>query len=190
MRCSRCQIDKPDGEFAPSALARRSATNTKGAYCRPCRRVRYSENIEVERARGRERNKDPEYRAKKLEGNQRYRAKHRSVPELRIAMERRNRHVQLMRWYGIPLERYESLLASQHGGCACCGEADGGEHLHVDHDHETGEIRGLLCRNCNTAIGMLGDTPEGVERALTYLTSRGVAGRTHLADTDLSVPLQ
>jgi hypothetical protein len=41
--------------------------------------------------------------------------------------------------------------------------------LHLDHDHETGEFRGWLCWHCNTGIGKLGDTPDGLRNALDYL---------------------
>jgi hypothetical protein len=51
--------------------------------------------------------------------------------------------------------------------CEICGFAD--EALCVDHDHETGRIRGVLCRRCNRSIGQLGDTPEHLQRALDYL---------------------
>jgi hypothetical protein len=74
--------------------------------------------------------------------------------------------------YGLTLEQYESLLAAQGGGCACCKAITPrgrGTYFVVDHDHETGQIRGLLCNPCNLGIGALGDTIEGVERAARYL---------------------
>lgn len=55
----------------------------------------------------------------------------------------------------------------QSGVCEICEEFT--EHLVVDHDHVTGALRGRLCTGCNTAIGKLGDTPEGVMRAVRYL---------------------
>ena len=57
-------------------------------------------------------------------------------------------------------------------GCAICGTTEWmGRHQrpHIDHDHETGEVRGVLCHNCNLAIGHLKDDPELVARALAYL---------------------
>lgn len=75
--------------------------------------------------------------------------------------------------YGITIEQYNDLLAKQGGRCACCG-ADSprgrGVYFPVDHCHETGAVRGLLCNPCNVGIGALGDNVEGVMRALTYLT--------------------
>jgi hypothetical protein len=74
--------------------------------------------------------------------------------------------------YGITVEQYDELLAAQGGLCACCGSDSPrgrGTYFPVDHDHDTGEVRGLLCTPCNVGIGALGDTEEGVLRALEYL---------------------
>lgn len=57
-------------------------------------------------------------------------------------------------------------MEHQEGRCASCGHK---RKLVVDHDHATGVVRGLICTPCNMAIGGLGDTPEGVRKALEYL---------------------
>lgn len=73
--------------------------------------------------------------------------------------------------YGITIEDYETLSQQQDGRCALCGGLPRGtKRLHVDHCHETGRVRGLLCIGCNRALGALGDSPEGLARALTYVT--------------------
>lgn len=74
--------------------------------------------------------------------------------------------------YGISGEEYKKLLREQGGKCACCGTGSpGGKHhaFHVDHCHQSGRVRGLLCHNCNTGIGLLGDGLQGINKALTYL---------------------
>lgn len=53
--------------------------------------------------------------------------------------------------------------------CECCGKAPIGQRLCLDHDHASGRFRGWLCRDCNMAIGKLGDTLDGVERARDYM---------------------
>ena len=53
--------------------------------------------------------------------------------------------------------------------CDCCGVITDPTKLHLDHDHVTYEFRGFLCRNCNTGIGSLGDTIEGLVKAINYL---------------------
>lgn len=70
------------------------------------------------------------------------------------------------------IEEYEALLADQGGTCALCNsKPQDNPHgqLRVDHCHETGRVRGLLCHLHNTGIGMLGDTVEGLEQAIKYL---------------------
>lgn len=80
----------------------------------------------------------------------------------------------LMRRYGISVERYESMLEAQGGCCAICKKVQTGRRLFVDHDHATGAVRGILCQKCNSGIGMLGDTSNGVRSALAYLEKHEV----------------
>lgn len=87
----------------------------------------------------------------------------------------RNSHLSqvLERNYGITLAEYNEMLDDQGGGCFICGRtaAEEGKRLGVDHDHDTGEVRGLLCQNCNTAIGFLQDDPALLRSAADYLDS-------------------
>jgi Autographiviridae endonuclease VII len=75
--------------------------------------------------------------------------------------------------YGINKNQYNELLERQLNCCAICGKnKDEFRYaLSVDHNHETGKIRGLLCLNCNTGIGKFEDKIELVEKALNYLKS-------------------
>jgi hypothetical protein len=78
----------------------------------------------------------------------------------------------LQRKYGITLEQYNQLLADQGGVCAICRKEEQIfyiKRLGVDHNHETKQIRGLLCNNCNRALGLLKDDIKNVERLLWYL---------------------
>lgn len=70
------------------------------------------------------------------------------------------------RRYGISPKEYEQRLASQGGGCAVCLST---VRLCIDHDHATGVIRGILCDNCNVALGRLGDDPERIGRLAAYV---------------------
>lgn len=85
------------------------------------------------------------------------------------------RDAYLQRTYGITAGEYDELLAAQGGGCAICGGIDPGnstrcaEVLHVDHDHVTGVIRGLLCGPCNRALGQAGDDPDRLLAMAVYL---------------------
>jgi hypothetical protein len=61
----------------------------------------------------------------------------------------------LIKRYGITLENYEAMLEAQDGGCYICGNPPNAKRLHVDHCHETGAVRGLLCAGCNRTLGWL-----------------------------------
>ena len=65
--------------------------------------------------------------------------------------------------YGLTVAQLEALPKE----CQLCGAT---EHLHIDHDHKAGRVRGVLCFHCNTALGTLGDNVAGLERAIQYLT--------------------
>lgn len=88
-------------------------------------------------------------------------------PELFRRAIRKN---QLLKQYNLSLEEYDALRESQDGACAICGTVPP-TNLHVDHDHATGKVRGLLCRSCNTALGMFQESAELLTKAATYITA-------------------
>lgn len=95
-----------------------------------------------------------------------YRREYRQRPERKAA----DRAGHLKRKYGISLADYERMFEAQGGVCAICGEARPEERtLHVDHDHATGVIRGLLCFRCNNALGDFREEYELFRRAADYL---------------------
>lgn len=78
----------------------------------------------------------------------------------------RDRAWQLKRKYGITEQRYQEMLHEHVGRCAICLVA---KAEHVDHDHETGRVRAVLCFNCNAALGHFKDRPDALRRAAAYL---------------------
>jgi hypothetical protein len=75
--------------------------------------------------------------------------------------------------YDIGVEDYDDLMKIQGGLCAICRRpCSSGRRLAVDHDHESDEIRGLLCTKCNMAVGFFDDDAEIVRNALRYLLGR------------------
>lgn len=68
--------------------------------------------------------------------------------------------------YGLTLEDYESMVANQHAKCAICKKV---KPLCIDHDHQTRKIRGLLCHQCNTALGSFSDSIAVLRSAMHYL---------------------
>lgn len=76
----------------------------------------------------------------------------------------------LRRLYGIGLADYRKMWEEQEGKCYTCQqECPSGRNLAVDHNHTTGEVRGLLCADCNRAIGLFKDDPARLRRAADYL---------------------
>lgn len=73
--------------------------------------------------------------------------------------------------YGMTPEDYEILRDKQKGVCAICKLLPGNKRLHVDHCHETGRVRGLLCSGCNTGLGSLGDSADNLLSAIAYLAA-------------------
>lgn len=74
--------------------------------------------------------------------------------------------------YGISLDDYNELFNLQDGKCKICEmhQSKLKRNLHVDHNHETGEVRGLLCQPCNHAIGLLKENPKIIKAALEYVS--------------------
>lgn len=97
----------------------------------------------------------------------RYRLRH---PE-RTEKNRRDRQRKytLKHRFSLSIEQYEVMFREQGGRCAICREFPNKKNLAVDHDHITGAVRGLLCDNCNRAIGQMRDDVQIVKRAAAYL---------------------
>ncbi|MFD4503218.1 endonuclease VII domain-containing protein [Streptomyces sp. NPDC058457] len=76
------------------------------------------------------------------------------------------RQDHLRRQYGITEAERDELIASQGGVCCICLSAS---PAHVDHCHETGRVRGVLCFSCNAALGQFKDQPEAIRRAAAYV---------------------
>ena len=79
---------------------------------------------------------------------------------------------KLWKRYRLTLDDYDELLHEQNGHCAICGvrfSAEGASPV-VDHCHDGGHVRGLLCNNCNTGLGLFADSPDILKQAIKYLT--------------------
>ena len=89
------------------------------------------------------------------------------------------RGIHLLNRYGITRDEYDALFAKQGGVCAICGRPEtagnyrcvGVCNLAVDHDHDTGAVRGLLCKACNNGIGHFKDDAKVMEAAAAYIRS-------------------
>ena len=92
------------------------------------------------------------------------------------------RRADLRRKFGVTPEEVDALLAEQEGRCAGCRrELPEGKGRHLDHNHETGKVRGWLCFPCNYALGLLRDDPKTLLRLVDYVHRPGIgAGPTKL----------
>lgn len=146
--CRYCNTEKPLLEF----YAHRGTADKRANKCKRCAQ-------EYERQR----------RAKDHEKYREYLREWRAANPDRQRQMMRNWRLKL---YGLTSDDYIAMYEQQDGRCKICGqsgEAFGGRRLHIDHDHDTGKVRGLLCGLCNTGIGHLGDSPERLRIAASYL---------------------
>lgn len=114
-----------------------------------------------------------------VESAREWRARNPEVGRVRYQREKtttRERH--LIRKYGVSLSDYDAMLQKQGGRCAICRAKEADQFngvFHVDHDHATGAVRGLLCRGCNHMLGVVGDDPAVLVRAVRYLVPQVAA---------------
>ena len=86
-----------------------------------------------------------------------------------IEKDRKNK---LKKKYNVTVEWYDTQLKAQNGKCLICESTEGGGRsstLHVDHDHKTEAVRGLLCRSCNTGIGLFKENTALLKKAIEYV---------------------
>ena len=77
-------------------------------------------------------------------------------------------HQVARRKFGLSDEEYTTLIERSQGLCEVCNNPMGNKRC-IDHDHNTGEIRGVLCNNCNTALGLVGDNVTTLTKLIQYL---------------------
>lgn len=143
MRCNTCSATESPKWYG------------KGTECRTCYAKRRHKKIYNER---------PEYF--------RERQKH-----FRKTNPDKHKSTELKGRFGITLKDYQAKLEAQGGTCAICKSSSPGRsdvrYFSVDHDHDTGKVRDLLCTRCNTGIGSLQDSSEILELAAEYLRKHG-----------------
>ncbi|MDQ3898389.1 MAG: endonuclease VII domain-containing protein [Actinomycetota bacterium] len=159
-KCVKCGVFQPLESFY-------RAKGTRDGYrgdCKNCFRARAKARYPLVReaniARARK------WRQENLERFQATQRRMRSTPEGKL----RQRAGHLKRKYGITLAQYDGMLEAQGGGCCICGRPPRDDiSLHVDHDHSTGEIRGILCFRCNNALADFQEEQQLLEKAAAYL---------------------
>ncbi len=96
----------------------------------------------------------------------------RALPHIKARKKYERFRYLLRKSYGLSVQTYEAMSSAQGGLCAVCHEAcKTYPRLSVDHCHSSGRVRGLLCANCNVALGMLHEDPERIDALARYMRS-------------------
>jgi hypothetical protein len=139
-KCTCCKIIKPVTDFYPKGVYKKTGKIRYGSHCKKCHSLKASVRwSEDDLFRNRQKNRGYKY--------------------------------SLMKNYGLTEASYLELYKKQNNCCAICKNKSKTKtgKLFVDHCHDTGNVRGLLCRQCNTGIGFLGDDIERLANAIMYL---------------------
>ena len=138
-RCSKCGIEKPLSEFNKD----KGRKDGHGHRCRVCNRARGIEYY---------------YKNENGEASRYPRRKNYLI------------NLRLIKKYGITITDKQQMIDDQNRKCAICGDIlVDGYGTHVDHDHETGKTRGVLCGGCNTGLGFFKDSVTSLSNAIKYL---------------------
>lgn len=145
--CCRCKIEKCESEFRRRIY--KNGTIGLRSYCKPCQQAERDA-----------------YRASSPKDNDRNKAYNK-----RNATKIRGSKLAKKYWPHLTWEQaiqeWDRLFSEQNGHCAMCPNT---ARLHVDHDHNTNVVRGLLCYNCNNGIGRLKDSMDILNSAMKYLS--------------------
>ncbi|MEU3980040.1 endonuclease VII domain-containing protein [Streptomyces sp. NPDC026672] len=170
-KCSTCQEVLPAGAFASN----RSRSDGLQTNCRECAAEYYRRSQEARGRTVREKVDVPDgHKLCRACGEVKPHSEwHRNATasdglstRCKACRAERGRQDHLKRQYGITVAERDAMIASQMGLCVICLQAPA---VHVDHCHNTGRVRGVLCFNCNSAIGKLRDDPDVGRRAVAYL---------------------
>ena len=148
--CLKCGVKKPFNEFW-------KCSKSKDGYAARCIKCKKEDHAKWERD-------NPD---KAGEGQRRWKTKH---PEKYKEVTRRG---NLKRYNGMTIEDYDELYQKQKGCCPICKKhsTELGKVFHVDHNHITGKVRGLLCNRCNVALGMLAENIDNAKMMVQYISN-------------------
>ncbi len=177
--CSRCETDKAESDFhldksRPSGLS---------FYCKSCIRLKdrlYNETFRAKKSSYNKKYKDGHKHEVALKQRDYYLRNRENLKSSARAYYHNNREKVLERerakTYGVSVNDLRSfLLKFRSGGCSSCHQSfteSGYDKEAIDHDHETGEIRGLLHSGCNIALGFLKESPERCDALTRYIKEK------------------
>lgn len=165
--CTVCEQEKPIAAFAVSKRGK----DGLHTFCKKCKSAKSRDwyHRTPDRQRSRNRRRYQENGAAMREAALRW---YRDNREHVLGLKRAS---ALRKSFGLTIEQYDEMLAAQGGLCAVCGQppqSKARRPLHIDHCHNTGRVRGLLCRSCNVGLGHFADSPERLRAAAAYIERR------------------
>jgi hypothetical protein len=144
-KCSLCKEVKPFSDFYTS----KQKNDGYDSWCKKCKLASQRKYL-----------KNPEAWAKRVEFRKKY----------NLDTKERRKFVRMKHLYGVTFDQYKDLINKQNGLCAICGDKlNFVRHATIDHCHKTNDIRGILCINCNSGIGLFKDDPKIIAKAAEYL---------------------
>jgi len=163
--CGKCGVTKTLDDFYSNIATK----DGKTSLCKECKKAENKKWRDSNRGKVSQIKKNYAFRNWEAirEHQKKYREKHK------VEMREYRRRWNLAKRYGITIDEFTEILDSQGGICAVCGK--GAKRQVVDHDHSDGQVRGILCVRCNVCIGGLGDTLEGLMKAVRYLEKANAA---------------
>lgn len=134
--------------------------------------IKYAEYLEKEKQRGKQKRKNIQNDVLRKQKYNEYQKKYAKQNKDKLKDYNSRSHDEwrkrnLARRYGMTIESYNLLIESQNNVCVICLKKP--EKFHVDHCHESGIVRGLLCSKCNTSLGLLQEDVKNFNRAIQYL---------------------
>lgn len=172
--CSKCKLSKSLDDFHKS----KRLSQGRRSWCKLCERDLHKEWVEVNPEKiaaidKRYKQKNP---GKQNAKHKKWLKQHPEVVNARRIKKR----------YGLSMDQYRSLFAFQNNCCAICkrnkDEFELG--LHVDHNHNTEQVRGLLCPPCNQALGLFKDSVDSLRLAISYIQDDGLNIKHLIGDKD------
>jgi len=164
-RCTKCGEFKPLSEFYPMRGMRDGHRNDCIDCNKAAKRERHARNPRPYRERARQ------WAEENADRRAAYQAEYRQRPEVK----RKARNAYFLRTYGVSADDVDDMMDAQNGRCAICGAKPSRlASMHIDHDHEHGHLRGMLCLSCNQGLGQFRDDPALLLRAIVYLRQRSV----------------
>ena len=159
-RCRKCGVEKSRSEYY---RAKGTRDGLRGE-CKSCNLAQQHQRYLADPAAAKARTR--RWQQENADRLNAYRRQRREDP----IVKHRDWAGHLRRKYGMSVAQYEELILEQSGLCAICQNPPApGRRLHVDHDHDTQRVRGLLCFTCNNALGDFEDDPGRLRTAIGYL---------------------